>query len=109
MGLVAAVGLTTIGMMLDLRREREHGSVVSERMSAPAPELDQAAPRYLVRTTQGSLVRIKTVRPASSVRITTSATANVPRIDTSSLANFFPGRGVAVIHHDPEPPRAVFF
>ena len=103
-----AVALATLAIVLDLARHRDHKSTMPQVAVAPTPHVDPKLP-YIVRTTSGSLVRFSSTAKASSVRVKTSSTAGVPRIDTSTLADFFPGRGIAVIHHDAEPARAVFF
>ena|SRR5688500_8933719 len=103
-----AVALATVAIVLDLGRHRDHRSAISGVTVGLTPHPDQK-PAYVVRTTSGSLVRISSNAKASSVRVKTSPLADVPRIDTSTLADFFPGRGIAVIHNDTEPARAVFF
>lgn len=104
-----AVALTVIGILLGPSRSPEHKSMgVSPMNIGPTPQFDPQPP-HIVRTTTGSLIRISTTAKASVIRLKTSPTANVRRIDTPALADFFPGNGIAVIHGDSEPPRAVFF
>jgi len=106
----SGAALAVIYILLVRARSPEPRSIqVSAMNVAPAQEIhSHPEPPYIVRTTARSLVRISTTSKAS-VRLKTSRTADVRRIDTPSLADFFPGKGIAVIHGDSEPPRAVFF
>jgi len=67
------------------------------------------APSQIIRTTTGSVSRISTATQPSIIRLQTPRAAAVQRIDTPTLAGFFPGNGIAIIHSDAKPSRAVFF